>query len=148
MKKILIISPNYQEDGCQEWINAANSRSPHKNNLTFDYISPESPISENVTLYDCLEIKDMLCRTELSGYEGLILIHGTEYIPFTSAALSLLLTHLKIPLVIITQNALLTPVSYTHLLQNRLYRSLHFRYCTGNEQRTAEPVYESQIHRR
>lgn len=108
MKKILIISPNYQEDRCYEWINAANDTSPHKNRLTFDYISPENPISENVTLYDCLEIKEMLCRTGLTGYEGIILIHGTEYIPFTCAALSLLLTHIKIPLVVITQNALLT----------------------------------------
>lgn len=115
MNKILIISPNYQEDRCYEWINTANAQSPYGNILTFDYISPENPISENVTLYDCLEIKDMLCHTDLSCYHGIILIHGTEYIPFTSAALSLLLTHLEIPLVIITQNALLTQKANYHM---------------------------------
>ncbi|MCI8506531.1 MAG: hypothetical protein HFI67_10135 [Lachnospiraceae bacterium] len=115
MKKILIISPNYQEDRCYEWIEAANSTSPHKNILIFDYISPENPISENVTLYDCLEIKEMLCHIDLTDYEGIILIHGTEYIPFTSAALSLLLTHVKIPLVVISQNALLTQKANYHM---------------------------------
>jgi len=108
MKKILIISPNFQEDKCYEWINMARDSSYYKDIVDFDYISPESPISENVTLYDCLEIKKMLLKMDLSSYEGMILIHGTEYIPFTAAALNLLLTDLKIPLVIITQNTLLS----------------------------------------
>lgn len=108
MKKVLIISPNFQEDKCYEWINLVKDASHFKNDVDFDYISPETPISENVTLYDCLAIKEMLCQTDLSKYEGLILIHGTEYIPFTAAALNLLLSHLEIPLVIITQNALLS----------------------------------------
>lgn len=108
MKKILIISPNFQEDKCYEWINQTKADSHFKNDVDFDYISPETPISENVTLYDCLAIKEMLCKADLSGYEGMILIHGTEYIPFTAAALNLLLTHINIPLVIITQNALLS----------------------------------------
>ncbi len=108
MQKILIISPNFQEDKCYEWINKAKDISHYKNDVDFDYISPDTPISENVTLYDCLAIKEMLSQTDLSVYEGMILIHGTEYIPFTAAALNLLLTHVEIPLVIITQNALLS----------------------------------------
>lgn len=107
MKKILIISPNYQEDKCYVWINQVKDSSHFKGSVAFDYISPDTQISENVTLYDCLAIKEMLCQTDLSCYEGMILIHGTEYIPFTAAALNLLLTHVTIPLVIITQNALL-----------------------------------------
>jgi len=107
MKKILIISPNFQEDKCYEWIDMARNSSYYKDDVEFDYISPENPISENVTLYDCLEIKDMLSKMDVSPYEGMILIHGTEYIPFTAAALNLLLTDLEIPLVIITQNKLL-----------------------------------------
>ena len=108
MKKILIISPNFQEDKCYEWINMARNSSYYKDDVDFDYISPDSPISENVTLHDCLAIRDMLEETDLSLYEGLILIHGTEYIPFTAAALNLILTHFNIPLVIITQNTLLS----------------------------------------
>lgn len=108
MKKILIISPNFQEDKCYEWINMARNSSYYKHTVDFDYISPETPISENVTLYDCLEIKEMLSKMDLSIYEGMILIHGTEYIPFTAAALNLLLTDIEISLVIITQNTLLS----------------------------------------
>ena len=107
MKRILIISPNYQEDKCYEWINEAQKISPSCGEVSFDYISPQDQISENVTLQDCLAIKGMLSSADLREYEGLILLHGTEYIPFTAAALNLLLSHLKIPLVIITQNALL-----------------------------------------
>lgn len=115
MKKILIISPNYQQDHCEEWIARTEEQPFCPHPLHLDYISPEQPISENVTLYDCLVIKEMLDGVCLDGYEGIILLHGTEYIPFTAAALSLLLTHLSIPLVIMTQNTLLAQKSHNRM---------------------------------
>ncbi len=97
-----------------------NSSSPFKD-TEFDYLTPLNILSENMTvknwntLLDCL--RDVPCR---DVYKGIIMLHGTDTLAYTSSLLSLMLTHLDIPLILVSSQL---PLSYESSNGNANFRA-------------------------
>ncbi len=66
-----------------------------------DVISPISILSENVTFEDWQKLAEFVARELNEGKEGVIVLHGTDTMHYTSAALSFMLENLNKPVAIV-----------------------------------------------
>jgi L-asparaginase len=78
--------------------------SPHKIDVQFEARQPLNVLSENLVPADWLLLINELNTIDFTQYEGVILTHGTDTLPFTAAALSFVFKHIPIPLVMIASN--------------------------------------------
>ena len=70
----------------------------------FEVRSPINILSENLISSDWnLLINDIL-KTDLSKYAGIIINHGTDTLPYTSAMLSFVFNNINIPIVLVSSN--------------------------------------------
>jgi L-asparaginase len=76
----------------------------HKPNLEFDTVQPLNILSENLVPEDWITIIRELENIDCSLYQGIIITHGTDTLPFTAAALSLSCKWIPIPIVLIASN--------------------------------------------
>lgn len=74
----------------------------------FDTIQPISILSENAVLLDVLKMSKYIAQAQEQGVKGIIMTHGSDTLAFSSAYLSLLLPHLKVPVVLVASNLILT----------------------------------------
>ncbi len=78
------------------------SGSPYSN-MEFDYLISTDILSENMTLRTWSKLlDDFRCLGSAEGYAGIIVLHGTDTLAYTSSLLSVMLTHLSIPTVLVS----------------------------------------------
>ncbi|MEE1321906.1 MAG: asparaginase domain-containing protein [Acutalibacteraceae bacterium] len=79
-----------------------NSNSPF-NGVDFDCRMPLNILSENMTVktWNTL-LDDFRSIEDFSTYKGIIILHGTDTLAFTSSLLSLMLSHLDIPVILVS----------------------------------------------
>ncbi|WP_162463091.1 asparaginase [Paenibacillus psychroresistens] len=72
--------------------------------IEFDTVQPLNILSENLVPEDWLTMIKELENIDYSLYEGIIVTHGTDTLPFTAAALSLASQGIPIPIMLIASN--------------------------------------------
>ena len=78
------------------------SDSPFRD-VDFDYRTPLDILSENMTVSSWNILLDEFRSIEnTNNYKGIILLHGTDTLAYTSSMLSLMLTHLEAPLILVS----------------------------------------------
>jgi L-asparaginase len=75
-----------------------------KHQIEFDTVQPLNILSENLVPEDWMTMIKELENIDYSLYQGIIITHGTDTLPFTSAALSLSCQEIPIPIVLIASN--------------------------------------------
>jgi L-asparaginase len=75
-----------------------------KRQFEFDTVQPLNILSENLVPEDWITMIRELESLDYSMYEGIIVTHGTDTLPFTAAALSLSFQGIPIPIVLIASN--------------------------------------------
>lgn len=70
--------------------------------LPFDTMQPLFILSENVILPDWQIIGDAITSAMKMNYEGIIITHGTDTLPYTSAAVSYMFCNTRIPIVFVS----------------------------------------------
>ena len=81
--------------------NFRNSTSPYKD-TDFSYLCPLDILSENMTINTWNTLLDIFRKNQFNEYEGIIILHGTDTLAFTSSLLSMMLTHLQVPVVLVS----------------------------------------------
>lgn len=76
----------------------------YKMNVEFDTIQPINMLSENCTPGHWQIIYDSLKGVNFKSYDGIIITHGSDTLPYTSALLGYLFPHTEIPIVITGSN--------------------------------------------
>lgn len=69
---------------------------------------PISILSENMLIEDWNAILDELRNTNFDNFDGIIIAHGTDTLAFTTSMLSIMLSGIKIPVVMVSSNYILT----------------------------------------
>ncbi len=79
-----------------------SSSSPFKD-VAFDCRMPLDILSENMTVntWNTL-LDDFRAIEDYSSYKGIIILHGTDTLAYTSSLLSLMLSHLEIPVILVS----------------------------------------------
>ena len=115
MKKILVILTggtigcdiyqniiNISEKSCRELIDLYNEK--HENDNCFDVINPFISLSENINNQKIgiimQKIKDNLC----TGYDGIIVTHGSDTLSYTSNIASVIFGDSEIPIVFVASD--------------------------------------------
>ncbi|MGE5329223.1 MAG: asparaginase [Deltaproteobacteria bacterium] len=78
--------------------------SAYKRNVTFETIQLLNMLSENLIPIDWMLIVKTISELDFKKYDGIILTHGSDTLPFTSVALSYILNWIPIPLVLTASN--------------------------------------------
>ena len=69
----------------------------------FEYLSPMDILSENMTVSTWNTLLDCLKSTsDTDRFKGIIILHGTDTLAYTASLLSLTLTHLDIPVILVS----------------------------------------------
>ncbi|MEX2461791.1 MAG: asparaginase domain-containing protein [Paenibacillaceae bacterium] len=76
----------------------------HKRQVEFDTHQPLNILSENMVPLDWITLINQLKKIDYSLYQGIIITHGTDTLPYTAAALSLACKGIPIPIVLIASN--------------------------------------------
>lgn len=69
--------------------------------VEWDTVQPFNILSENMTPYYWQVLCDTLRNRDLSSYKGIIVTHGSDTLPYTSAILSYVLRDINIPIVMV-----------------------------------------------
>lgn len=69
---------------------------------TFDCQMPLNTLSENITAEDYKTLIAAIKSYDFSLYNGVIILHGTDTLAYTSALLSLVLANTKIPVILVS----------------------------------------------
>lgn len=75
-----------------------------KNDVEFEVHKPINILSENLIPADWTTICQCLLKFDFSAYEGIVITHGTDTLPYTAAAVSYLFSNISIPLVLTASN--------------------------------------------
>lgn len=75
-----------------------------RNGDIFDIYEPLSLLSENLIPADWISLVESIKSKPLDKYSGIIVTHGTDTLPYTSAVLSYIFNGLNIPLVVVASN--------------------------------------------
>ncbi len=79
------------------------------NNVNFDTKEPLNILSENMTLSHLSTLLNTFKNEEeINKYKGVIVLHGTDTLSFTSSLLALSLTHLEVPVILVSAKLPLT----------------------------------------
>ena len=81
--------------------NFRNSTSPFKN-TEFDFLMPLDILSENMTINTWNTLLQVFRERSFNEYKGIIILHGTDTLAYTSSLLSMMLTHLQVPVVLVS----------------------------------------------
>lgn len=74
----------------------------------FDVSQPLGILSENMTIRDWNTILDEFRNTNFEEYDGIIVAHGTDTLAYTTSMLSMMLSGISIPVVMVSSNYILT----------------------------------------
>jgi L-asparaginase len=76
----------------------------HNQQIEFETVQPLNILSENLVPEDWITMISELENIDYSLYQGIIITHGTDTLPFTAAALSLSCKGIPLPIVLIASN--------------------------------------------
>lgn len=76
----------------------------HENGTNFTAIQPIDTLSENMNYSHWQAIVNALLSADLSQYDGVIITHGSDTLPYTSAVLSYALAGANIPIILTAAN--------------------------------------------
>lgn len=79
-----------------------------RTDIQFDVSEPFSILSENMSIQHWNTLLDEFRKTNFSDYDGIILAHGTDTLAYTSNMLSIMLSGIEIPVVLVSSNYVLT----------------------------------------
>ena len=79
-----------------------NGNSPYANKVDFDKAMPLDILSENMTVESWNTLLTELKNTDFSLYKGIIILHGTDTLAYTSAMLSMTLGGLCVPVIMVS----------------------------------------------
>lgn len=85
-----------------------NYKEEYGDTVEFDARFPLNILSENMTISHWNTLLGALKSYDLSAYDGVILLHGTDTLAYTASLLSLLLCGIKIPLLLVSAQLPLT----------------------------------------
>ncbi len=72
--------------------------------VEFETIHPLNILSENCTPQDWTKMIDALKGLNMDDFDGIIITHGTDTLPYTSAIVSFLFAHSNIPIILTASN--------------------------------------------
>lgn len=72
--------------------------------IEFDISQPLNMLSENMTPYHYQILHQHIRSLDIDSYDGIIITHGSDTIPYTAAMLSYLFAHISIPMVLTASN--------------------------------------------
>lgn len=78
---------------------------PSRKEIAFGIHKPLDILSENLTPCDWISLIDFIHSQHLDDYSGIIVTHGTDTLPYTSAILSYIFNGLRVPLVVVSSNS-------------------------------------------
>ncbi len=81
--------------------NFRNSNSPYKE-TEFNSLMPLDILSENMTIKAWNTLLDVFRENSFEEYKGIIILHGTDTLAYTSSLLSIMLTHLTLPVILVS----------------------------------------------
>lgn len=99
--------------------NFRNSSSPYKD-ADFDFLMPLNILSENMTIATWNTLLDTFREKDFCDYKGIIVLHGTDTLAYTASLLSLMLTHLDIPVILVSSQL---PMNYEEANGNANFRA-------------------------
>lgn len=76
----------------------------NENLVEFETIQPINLLSENFTLETLQTLGDTLLSIKPSKYDGIIITHGSDTLPYTSAFVGMITRHFKIPIIMVASN--------------------------------------------
>ena len=94
---------SHAEEAKYKIVSAFRESSSPYSDVEFDYRTPLNILSENMTLdtWNCL-LDDLRSIKNINCYKGIILLHGTDTLAYTSSLLSIMLTDLEVPLILVS----------------------------------------------
>ena len=115
MNKILLILTggtigSFQHDGIISTQKSGKSRlvelyhQKYNNDCIFDIKQPLNILSENLEKNHWEVLVNYILNTDISGYDGIIITHGSDTLSYSSAMLSMCLCHIDIPIIITASN--------------------------------------------
>ncbi len=99
--------------------NFRNSDSLYKD-TDFDFLMSLNILSENMTVTTWNTLLGTFRENNFESYKGIIILHGTDTLAYTSSLLSLMLTHLDIPVILVSSQL---PVDYKDANGNANFRT-------------------------
>lgn len=78
--------------------------------ITFQVLSPICLLSENMQPSLWSDLIQALESEDLNSYDGVIITHGTDTLAYTANALSLCLSHYKLPIILVSAHTALDQV--------------------------------------
>ncbi len=82
--------------------NFKNGNSVYRNSVDFDVRSPLNILSENMTVASWNTLVTQMKGYKYDEYDGVIILHGTDTLAYTSALLSLLMSGVSIPVFLVS----------------------------------------------
>lgn len=79
-------------------------RARYGEDVLFEVRQPCNLLSENATPGLWALLEHSICQERLSAYDGVIVTHGSDTLPYTCAALAFLLRDVPVPLVLVASN--------------------------------------------
>ncbi|HEY8500394.1 MAG TPA: asparaginase domain-containing protein, partial [Clostridia bacterium] len=107
-------------------------------NVEFDAIQPYNILSENIVPNNWTVLYEKIKAVNPERYDGIIVTHGTDTLPYTSAVLGFLFNYLNIPLIIIGSNYPLEDERSNGL--NNFYNAV--RFITEAQMKGAYAIFE------
>lgn len=104
-------------------------RDRYKVDVEFDTIQPINILSENCTPDHWQKLCDTIRKVDVQKYDGIIVTHGTDTLPYTSAILSFAFHYIRIPVVITGSNYALENENSNGM--DNFYNSVNFIVNTG-----------------
>lgn len=120
MIKVIFTGGTISSTPTEKGINVSSDRVVHKLlienyykatsdiDTEFEICQPLSVLSENMTVSDWNVLLETLRDTDFSKLDGIIIAHGTDTLAYTSNMLSLILSGISIPVVLVSSNYVLT----------------------------------------
>lgn len=101
----------------------------YKMDVEFDAIQPINILSENCTPNHWQILCNTLKKIDIKPYSGIIITHGTDTLPYTSALLGFVFHYINIPIIITASNYALGDENSNGLAN--FYNSVNFIFETG-----------------
>lgn len=83
-------------------------RQKYGDNEDFEVVAPLNVLSENMTASVWQKLLDFLYSVNTENYDGIIITHGSDTLSYTASMLGIALCGLKIPVVLVASNYVLT----------------------------------------
>jgi len=105
--------------------------------IKFDISQPLNVLSENMTIENWNVLLNELRNTNFSDYDGIIIAHGTDTLGYTTNMLSIMLSGIDIPVILVSSNFVLSDeksngndnfINAVYFIKEKLYSGVYVIY--------------------